>query len=74
MNTRCHGGYVAAQLPGAQASTVAGAGHFAFMAQSTIPLPSAAGAAAANPPGFDRLAFQADLDEQLAAFFAEHGR
>ncbi len=74
LNTRYHGGYVVAQLPDARAGTVAGAGHFAFMAQSTIPLPSAAGDAAANPPGFDRLAFLADLDEQVAAFFAEQWR
>lgn len=74
LNTRYHGAYVVAQLPDARAGTVAGAGHFAFMAQSTIPLPSAAGDAAANPPGFDRLAFLADLDEQVAAFFAEQWR
>jgi predicted dienelactone hydrolase len=74
LNTRYHGAYVVAQLPNARAGTVAGAGHFAFMAQSTIPLPSAAGDAAANPPGFDRLAFLADLDEQVAAFFAEQWR
>jgi predicted dienelactone hydrolase len=74
LNTLYHGGYVVTHLPGARATTVAGAGHFAFMAQSTIPLPSAAGDAAANPPGFDRLAFLADLDEQVAAFFAEQWR
>jgi predicted dienelactone hydrolase len=74
LNTRYHGAFVVAHLPGARASTVAGAGHFAFMAQSTIPLPSAAGNAAANPPGFDRLAFLADLDEQVASFFAEQWR
>lgn len=74
LNTRYHGAYVVAHLPRARASTVAGAGHFAFMAQSTIPLPSAAGDAAANPPGFDRLAFLTALDEQVAGFFNEQWR
>lgn len=74
LTTAYHGGRVAAQLPGARATTVPGAGHFAFMAQSTMPLPSAAGDAAANPPGFDRPAFLADLDEQVAAFFAQQWR
>lgn len=71
LNGSYHGGHVAAHLPGARAGTVAGAGHFAFMARSTIPLPSAAGDAAADPPGFDRGAFLAELDEQVARFFAE---
>jgi predicted dienelactone hydrolase len=66
-----HGGHVVASLPRAQASTVAGAGHFAFMAQPTFPLPSAAGDAAANPAGFDRLAFLPELENQVAGFFAE---
>jgi predicted dienelactone hydrolase len=74
LNTTYHGGHVGAHLPGARASTVAGAGHFAFMSQSTMPLPSAAGDAAANPPGFDRGAFLAELDDQVAGFFAEQWR
>ena len=74
LNGKYHGNYVAANLPRAQASTAAGAGHFAFMAQSTIPLPSAAGDAAANPPGFDRLAYLPELENQVAAFFAEQWR
>ena len=69
-----HGGHVAANLPGARASTVPGAGHFAFMAQPTFPLPSAAGDAAANPPGFDRVAFLSTLDSQVAEFFAQQWR
>ena len=69
-----HGAHVVAHLPGVRATTVAGAGHFAFMAQSTVPLPSAAGDAAANPPGFDRPAFLAELDDQVAGFFAEQWR
>ncbi len=66
-----HGGHVVASLPRAQASTVAGAGHFAFMAQPTFPLPSAAGDAAANPAGFDRVAFLPELENRVAGFFAE---
>ena len=74
LNGKYHGGLVVANLPGAQASTVAGAGHFAFMAQSSIPLPSAAGDAAANPPGFDRVAFLPELENQVAGFFADQWR
>jgi hypothetical protein len=65
---------VVANLPGVQASTVAGAGHFAFMAQPTFALPSAAGDASANPPGFDRVAFSPDLESQVAEFFADQWR
>lgn len=74
LNGKYHGGYVVANLPTAQASTVAGAGHFAFMAQPTFPLPSAAGDAASNPPGFDRLAFLPELENQVVAFFAGQWR
>lgn len=74
LNGKYHGGHVVANLPRAQASSVAGAGHFAFMAQPTFPLPSAAGDAAANPPGFDRLAFLLDLDNEVAEFFADQWR
>lgn len=71
LSGKYHGGYVVASLPRAQASTVAGAGHFAFMAQPTFPLPSAAGDASANPPGFDRVAFLPNLENQVAEFFAD---
>nr|WP_295941885.1 hypothetical protein [uncultured Acidovorax sp.] len=63
-----HGGYVAANLLAAQASTVPGAGHFAFMAQSVWPLASEAGDAAANPEGFDRVAYHATLENEVAEF------
>lgn len=66
-----HGAHVVASLPNAQASTVKGAGHFAFMAQPTFPLPSDAGDAAANPPGFDRPAYLPELESQVASFFAQ---
>lgn len=68
-----HGGHVVAHLPRAQASTAAGAGHFAFMAPSTLPLPSAAGDAA-NPNGFDRVAYLPVLEDQVAAFVAAQWR
>lgn len=71
LNGKYHGQYVVDSLPGAKASTVSGAGHFAFMAQPTFPLPSVAGDASANPPGFDRVAFLPSLDSQVAEFFAE---
>ena len=63
-----HGGYVAANLLAAQASTVPGAGHFVFMAQSVWPLASEAGDAAANPEGFDRVAYHATLENEVAEF------
>lgn len=66
-----HGGHAAAHLPAAQAATVAGAGHFAFMAQPSHALPSDAGDAAANPPGFDRVAYHAELESQVVQFFAQ---
>src|SRR3989344_5539168 len=69
-----HGGYVAANLPSAQASTVPGAGHFAFMAQSVWPLASEAGDAAANPEGFDRVAYHATLENEVAEFLARQLR
>lgn len=69
-----HGAHVVAHLPGAQSHTVAGAGHFAFMAQPTFPLPSAAGDAASNPPGFDRVAFLPTLESEVAEFFAQQWR
>ena len=69
-----HGGYVGANLPSAQASTVPGAGHFAFMAQSVWPLPSDAGDAAANPEGFDRVAYHAGLENEVADFFVQQWR
>lgn len=74
LNGKYHGQYVVASLPSAKASTAAGAGHFAFMAQPTFPLPSVAGDASANPPGFDRVAFLPSLESQVAEFFAEQWR
>lgn len=74
LNGKYHGGYVVANLPATKATTVPGAGHFAFMAQATFALPSAAGDASSNPPGFDRVAFLPDLENQVAEFFAEQWR
>ncbi len=70
LNGKYHGGHVVANLPRAQATTAGGAGHFAFMAQSIIALPSAAGDAAANPPGFDRAVYLLEMEQQIAGFFA----
>lgn len=69
-----HGGLVAANLATAQADTVPGAGHFAFMAQPSQSLPSDAGDAAANPAGFDRVAYHAVLEAQVVQFFAQQWR
>ena len=57
-----------ATVSGFVASTVPGAGHFAFMAQSVWPLASEAGDAAANPEGFDRVAYHATLENEVAEF------
>ncbi|WP_242421761.1 hypothetical protein [Acidovorax sp. GW101-3H11] len=69
-----HGQHVAAHVPGVDASTVPGAGHFAFMAQSVWPLVSDAGDAAANPEGFDRVAYHATLENQVAEFLGRQWR
>jgi len=69
-----HGQHVAAHVPGVDASTVPGAGHFAFMAQAAWPLPSDAGDAAANPEGFDRVAYHATLENQVAEFLGRQWR
>ena len=69
-----HGQHVAAHLPGVDASTVPGAGHFAFMAQAAWPLVSDAGDAAANPEGFDRVAYHATLENQVAEFLGRQWR
>ena len=74
LNGKYHGQHVAAYLPRAETATVAGAGHFAFMAQPSSPLPSDAGDAAANPAGFDRVAYHATLESQVAQFFAQQWR
>ena len=68
---RYHGGHVAAHLAPARAATVPGAGHFAFMAQPSQALPSDAGDAAANPAGFDRVAYHAELESQVVQFFGQ---
>jgi predicted dienelactone hydrolase len=74
LNGKYHGSHVVAHLPKVRASTVPGAGHFAFMAQATFALPSAAGDAAGNPPGFDRTAFLPELESQVIEFFTEQWR
>jgi len=69
LTARYHGGHVAAHVPGSQASTVPGAGHFAFMAVPQHSLPSDSGDVAADPPGFDRGAYQDTLAREVLAFW-----
>ncbi|GAA4425323.1 alpha/beta hydrolase family protein [Acidovorax lacteus] len=70
LTARYHGGHVAAHVPGSQASTVPGAGHFAFMAVPQHSLPSDSGDVAADPPGFDRGAYQDTLAREVLVFWA----
>lgn len=74
LNGPYHGSYVATHMPSAKASTVPGAGHFAFMAQPVWPLPSEAGDVAANPEGFDRVAYHATLENEVAEFLGMQWR
>lgn len=69
LNSRYHGDWLARQVPGAQAFTVAGAGHFAFMSKPQRSVPSDAGDPAADPEGFDREAFQKTLADEVVGFF-----
>ncbi len=48
---------------------VTGAGHFAFMAPFPAGIAADVGPAAQDPPGFDRPAFLARLNGEVAAFF-----
>lgn len=64
-----HGQRLRTEMPRAEFEEVPGAAHFAFMAQPTQPLPSIAGDPAENPPEFDRAAFHARLQSEVADFF-----
>jgi predicted dienelactone hydrolase len=66
---RFHAGWVAANLPAANLRRVPNAWHFAFMDTPGMPIPSPDGNIAADPPGFDRSAFQQQLGSEVSAFF-----
>jgi predicted dienelactone hydrolase len=66
---RFHAEWVARNLPAANLRRVPNAWHFAFMDSPSMPIPSPDGDIAANPPGFDRAAFQKQLGEEVTAFF-----
>jgi predicted dienelactone hydrolase len=66
---RFHAEWVASNLPAANLHRVPNAWHFAFMDTPSMSLPSPDGDVAANPPGFDRTAFQNQLAVEITAFF-----
>jgi predicted dienelactone hydrolase len=66
---RFHGEWVAKNLPAANLHRVPKAWHFAFMDTPGMSIPSPDGDVAANPPGFDRDAFQKQLAAEVTAFF-----
>jgi predicted dienelactone hydrolase len=66
---RFHAARIARLVPGAEWHNVANAWHFAFMDPPRAPIPTADGDAAADPPGFDRVAFLAQLRGEVSVFF-----
>lgn len=66
---RFHGGWIAANVKGAEVRRVPNAWHFAFMDTPSMPIPTPDGDIAADPPGFDRAAFLQQLGRELPAFF-----
>ena len=66
---RFHAEWVASHLPAANLQRVPNAWHFAFMDTPSMPIPSADGDVAADPPGFDRAAFLKQLGADITAFF-----
>ena len=64
-----HAEWVAGNLPAPNLHRVPNAWHFAFMDTPSMPIPSPDGDVAANPPGFDRDAFQKQLADEVTAFF-----
>ena len=71
---RFHSGGVARHMPQAKLVSVPKAWHFVFMDTPGMPLPSADGDIGADPPGFDRAAFLAQLGQSLPAFFDQAWR
>jgi len=66
---RFHAEWVASHLPAPNLHRVPNAWHFSFMDTPSMPIPSLDGDVAANPPGFDRNAFQKQLAIEVTAFF-----
>lgn len=66
---RFHARWIAQNVPGAAYHGIANAWHFAFMDRPAMPIATADGDAAADPPGFDRAALLARLAVELPAFF-----
>lgn len=66
---RFHADWIAQNVPGVAFHRIANAWHFAFMDRPAMPIPTADGDAAADPPGFDRAALLARLAVELPAFF-----
>lgn len=66
---RFHAEWIAKNVPRAEFHSVANAWHFAFMDRPSVPTPTLDGDAAADPPGFDRAAFLAQLRSEILVFF-----
>jgi predicted dienelactone hydrolase len=66
---RFHAEWVAGNLTAPNLRRVPNAWHFAFMDTPSMSISSPDGDIAANPPGFDRDAFQKQLAIEIAAFF-----
>ena len=66
---RFHAEWVASHLRAPNLRRVPNAWHFAFMDAPSMSIPSLDGDIAANPPGFDRGAFQKQLAVDVVAFF-----
>ncbi len=66
---RFHAEWIARNVPDVAFRRISNAWHFAFMDRPGTPIPTADGDAAADPPGFDRVALLARLAVELPAFF-----
>ena len=69
LQPRFHADWIAANLSSVQVHRVPNAWHFAFIDTPSMPLPTPDGDIGADPPGFDRAAFLAQLARDLPAFF-----
>jgi predicted dienelactone hydrolase len=66
---RFHAEWVARNLPGTVYRRIPNAWHFAFMDSPGMPIQTEDGDVRADPPGFDRPAFLAQLDRDVPGFF-----